>query len=62
MLVHMSVIIYVDNIQPFWIVSSFFFFLTDNKVSRVLVSSSYFLLFEKMDQRNCIKFCELKKI
>ena len=38
---------------PFWIVS---LFLTDKKVSRVLMCSSIFLLFEKMYQRNCIKF------
>ena len=38
MLVHMSVI-YVDNIQPFWIVS---LLLPDKKVSRVLVCSSIF--------------------
>ena len=40
--------------QSFWIAS---LFLTDKKVSRVLVCFSIFLLFEKMDQRNCIKFC-----
>ena len=36
-------------------------FLTDKKVSRVLVCSSI-LLFAKMDQRNCIKFCEKNDI
>ena len=41
-------------VQPFWIVS---LFLTDMKVSRCFSVLFDFLVFEKMDQRNCIKFC-----
>ena len=39
--------------QPFWIVS---LFLTDKKVSRVVVCSSIFYYSKKMDPRNYIKF------
>ena len=39
--------------QPFWIVS---LFLTNEKVSHA-VAYSDFLLFEKMVERKCIKFC-----
>ena len=34
-------------------------FLTDEKVSRMLID---FLLFEEMVQRNCIQFCVKNKI
>ena len=47
MLVHVSAK-YIDNISQF---------LTDRKVSRVLMCSSISFLFEKMDQRKSIKFC-----
>ena len=54
-LVHMSVVhIYVDNISHFG--------LSDTKVSHVLVCSLLLLLFEKINQRNCIKFCVKNKI
>ena len=50
---------YVVEYQPFQIVS---LFLTAKKVSCVFVRSLIFLLFEKMDQRNCIKFCVKNEI
>ena len=52
MLVNMSAI-YVDNISHFVLSVCF---LTDKNVSSFAMLFD-FLLFEKMYQRNCIKFC-----
>ena len=54
LLVHMSVI-YVDNISHFGLFLAIVS-LINKMVSRVLVFSSIFLLFDQMDQRNCFKF------
>ena len=59
-ILHMSVIYpYVDNISHFELSS---LFLTDKTVSRVFWCAPRFLLFEKMDLRNCIKFCVKNEI
>ena len=46
-------IIYVDNNQPFWIVS---LFLTDKKVSRVLVCSTIFYYSNKLISESVLSF------
>ena len=51
MLVHMSVI-WQWQFRPFWIVS---LFLTDKKLSKQFGMFLDLLLYEIMDQRNCIK-------